>query len=335
LKTVVRILTALVFVLALALFGRATSTPASTTTTCGGSLCATVTDVDGVSPSFKSTTPGQPDILAYQLYQVTIANNGSVPTSAGTLSVILTDVTGSGSVASTAEWVTGSFPGCARQSQTPANKVNCSIPSIPAGGSRTVNVVYRTSRTPGVTGTNAAMSLTLGSASLSFSELTSLENDPEDSDAWSPPNQTTQLGTSPNFDNQFSSLQYKVPAASPGFAAGIEESNGVVCAPSITCFGELVTTDLSDAAAGTFSPANLFRLTLTYTNVLPNIPTNKIVVSHRLDNGSFEVIRRGCHPFPPTASSELPCIQVDKDEVAGRLVVTVYGFKNGGWMIGG
>lgn len=336
-RTTARIVVALLLVVALPLFAGTTSSSASTATTCNGTLCVTVVDVDGVSPSFRASGPNQPDVLAYQFYRVTVTNAGSVPLSAGTLSIALTDLRSDATVvSSTAEFnAASSPPACARVSQLP-NRVTCSIPALPAGGtSSPLTIVYRTSRTPGVTATNAALSLALGAATITAAEQTSLESDPEGSDAWSPPGLPVQLATSPSFDTQFSTLQYRVPSTSAGFAASLDESHGIVCAPGLTCFGELITTDLSGAVGGTFSPTNLFHLTFTYSGVLPRLAASQIVVSHRRDDGTFEVIRRRCQTIPPAATAELPCISVVKDEVAGRLVVDVWGFQNGGWMAGG
>jgi hypothetical protein len=318
--------------LAVGLLGGATAATGSVQTTCSGALCVTVEDVDGVSPS----TLGPPAVTAYQVYKITVTNSGNTALPAGTISVLLSDIVSETASSSSAEFTSvGSSSGCARVSQSP-NLVRCSVGALAGGASSPLFLLsYRTTRTPGVTSTNAAVSVSLGSASVSTTEQTDIENDPESASAWSPPGRSTQIGTSPTCDNQFSTLQYSVPTNRPGFVSGLEESNGRVCPGTLTCLGELVTTDLSDAAPGTFAPTNLFHLTLnlSLSIVPPSVPLSSIFLWHRLDDGTLERVRTRCQTTPPTASSTLPCITVAV--VAGRLIIDAWGFENGGWQTGG
>jgi hypothetical protein len=316
--------------LAVGVLGGATAASGSVQTTCAGALCVTVEDVDGVSPS----TLGPPSVMAYQVYKITVTNNGSTALPAGTISVLLSDIVSDTASSSNAEFSSiGSSSACARVSQSP-NLVRCSVGPLAGGASSPLFLLsYRTTRTPGATSTNADVTVSLGAASVSTTEQTDLESDPESASAWSPPGRSVQIGTSPTFDNQFSTLQYGVPTNRPGFVSGIEESpSGNVC--PLTCFGETVTTDLSGAAAGTFSPSNLFHLTLniSLSIVPPGAPLSNVFLWHRLNNGTLEKIKTRCQPSPPTATSTLPCITVAV--AGGRLVIDAWGFQNGGWVPG-
>jgi hypothetical protein len=318
--------------LAVAVLGGATAATGSVQTTCAGALCVTVEDVDGVSPS----TLGPPAVIAYQVYKITLTNTGSAPIPGGTIAVLLSDIVSDKASSSNAEFtLAGSSPGCARISQAP-NLVRCSVGGIAGNSSSPVLLLsYRTTRTPGVTATNANVNVSLGAVSVSATERTDLENDPESAAAWSPPGRLTQIATSPA-DDQFSTLQYSVPTNRPGFVSGLEESGGRVCPGTVTCLGELVTTDLADAALGTFSPSNLFHLTLNLplSAVPPTASLSNLFLWHRLDNGTFEKVRTRCQTSPPAASSALPCIRVAADQLAGRLIIDAWGFQNGGWQPG-
>ena len=340
-------------VVAVALLGGAGGSSASTATQCstpqpsGRLFCVTVEDIDGVSPSgHVGSGARQADVEAYQLYRFTVSNTSGSSLTNGTLSVVLTDNVGtSPGVTSTAVYIPSSAtPFCALASTTP-NRVTCQLGNLAANSSKPTFVLgYRTSTTPGVTSTDAAISVAFkeGSngpnganpATLSFTENTSLEPDPEASMAWSPSGQSVQLSTSPTFDNQFTTMRYTVPAAKPAFTSELHESNGYVCDPRVTCFGELVTTDLSEAEPGTFTASNPFHLTFKISlDIVPGGNTNAVVVSHKLDSGAFEVVSRRCTSSPP-AATELPCITVTKDQKAKLLIVDAFGFENGGWQPG-
>jgi hypothetical protein len=318
--------------LAVGVLGGATAASGSVQTTCAGALCVTVEDVDGVSPS----TLGPPAVVAYQVYKITVTNNDSTSLPAGTISVLLSDLVSETASSSNAEFSSiGSSSACARVSQSP-NLVRCSVGALAGGASSPVfQLSYRTTRKPGVTSTNADITVSLGAASVSTTEQTDLESDPESASSWSPPGRPTQIGTSPTFDNQFSTLQYGVPANRPGFVSGLEEAaGGNVCPAGFFCLGETVTTDLSGAATGTFSPSNLFHLTLniSLSIVPPSTPLNNLFLWHRLTNGTLEKIKTRCPTSPPTATSTLPCITVAV--AAGRLIIDAWGFQNGGWVPG-
>lgn len=317
-------------VLGVAVAGGSTAA-ASIQTTCSGALCITVEDVDGVSPS----TLTNPQVFAYQVYKVTIANTGSAPLPSGTMTVLLSDLVGGQPQSSSAEFIkAGSSAACARVSQAP-NNVGCTVGALAGGASSSLFLIgYRTTRTPGATSTTADITVSLGSSSVSTSAQTDLENDPEAASAWSPPGAQVQIGTSPTFDTQFSTLQYKVPTNKPGFVSGLLESSATVCPPGLTCFGEGVTTDLSGAAAGTFAASNLFHLTLNIalSSIPPSAPLSDVFLWHKLDNGTLERVRTRCQPSPPNATSVLPCITVTT--AAGRLIIDAWGFQNGGWVPG-
>jgi len=314
--------------------GGAAGASGSIQTTCAGALCVTVEDVDGVSPSVL----GPPAVVAYQVYKITVGNTGGTALPAGTITIRLSDIVSGNPVNSNAEFSgTGSTTGCVRVSQNP-NTVRCSVGALAAGASSTTFLVsYRTTRAAGATSTNADITVALGSESVTTSEQTSLEPDPEAASSWSPPGRSTQIGTSPTFDNEFSTLQYTVPSNRPGFVSGLEESaGGNVCPAGFFCLGETVTTDLSGAAAGTFSPSNLFHLTLnlSLSIVPPSAPLSNLFLWHRLANGTLEKITTRCQTVPPTSTSALPCIAVTVDQTAGRLIVDAWGYQNGGWVPG-
>ena len=234
-----------------------------------------------------------------------------------------------------------SAPFCSLASQAP-NTVTCILANIPAGVTTPTLVLgYHTSNTANVVSTDANVTVgfkegsngTNGAnpATLAFTEDTSLEPDPEASLAWSPPGQDVSLGTSPTFDSQFSVLQYKVPAGKPAFVATESEGAGTLCATGLTCFGEVVTTDLSHAGDGTFSSANLFHLTITANlDLLPGGNVNGVAVVHQ-GATSTEIIRTRCSSSPPASTATLPCITVTKDTKAKLLIIDIWGFENGGW----
>jgi hypothetical protein len=211
----------------------------------------------------------------------------------------------------------------------------------------TIVLAYRTSTSANVISTTAHWTVGYkeGSnpnganpSSLSDDEVTSLEPDPEGSVAWSPPGQGVQMGTSPTFDSQFTTLQYKVPAGKSPFTATMNESGGTLCAPGVKqCFGEVVTTDLSAADLGTFDSTNLFHLVMTMDyGLFPGGSLKSIVVTHQPDSGPIETISRRCSSDPPSSTETLPCITVN---VLGSgqsrlLVIGVWGYKNGGWQPG-
>ena len=337
-----------------ALLGGAARSSASTIEHCsapdpsGRLFCVTIEDSDGVSPTgIVGTGKRQVDVLAYQFYKLKIANSGGNTLTNGTISVVLSDTVPTGSVNSSAVYVpSASASFCSLASSSP-NTVKCSLANVAAGASTgTIVLGYRTSTTPAVTATTAAVTVGFkeGSnggnganpATLSFSETTSLEPDPEASVSWSPPGQSVRLGTSPTFDSQFSTMQYNVPPGKSPFVSTLSESSGYICAADISCFGELLTTDLKDAESGTFSASNLFHLTMTMSlDLVPGGNTSGIVVSHLRDNDTFEIVSRRCGSTPPSSSEQLPCITVTKDNKAKLLIVDVWGFENGGWMTGG
>src|SRR5262249_56289002 len=106
---------------------------------------------------------------------------------------------------------------------------------LAAGGSTpTIVLAYRTSTSANVTSTDATATVAFkegqnpngaNPSSLTFVENTSLEPDPEASVAWSPPGQNVQLGTSPTFDSQFTTLQYTVPSRKPPFTPPLNNSS--------------------------------------------------------------------------------------------------------------
>jgi hypothetical protein len=349
----IRGLALVICALACVVLGGAGATSASTTSDCnqpapsGRLVCLTIKDIDGVSPSgHVGSGARQADVVAYQFYEVTVSNGGGNSLTNGTLTVTLTDKFAAGVTAnSTALYVPSpSTPFCAAVSTNP-NRVSCTIGNLPAGGVfPTFVLAYRTSNSAGVLSTDGLVSASFkeggngpngaNPATFSLTENTSLEPNPQASSTWSPSAQTVKMGTSPTFDQQFTTLDYSVPAAKPSFIASLNESNGSSCAPTLTsCFGELVTTDLTDAADGTFSPSNLFHLQLTMSlGLFPGGNTDNIVLSHQLEGGGFEVISRRCTTSPPGSTETLPCIKVTV--LRGQtqlLIIDAWGYQNGGW----
>lgn len=340
------------FVVVLALAG-ARGSSASSTTQCsvpdpqGRLVCVSVEDSDGVSPSgIVGTGNRQVDVLAYQFYKLSVTNSGGSTLTNGTMSVDLTDATPGGSVVSTAAFTpSGSSASCTATSASP-NRVTCLLGNLAANASTPQLVLaYRTSTTPGVTSTTAAITVAFKEGTngqnganpsiFSMSEITSLEPDPEASVAWSPPGQEVDMATSPTFDAQFSSLGYTVPSNRKAFVATVNEGPRTFCATRLTCFGEQVTTDLSAADADTFTAANLFHLRITISlDAVPGGNTNGVVLVHRGDDNTVEIVSTRCSNTPPATTDVLPCLTVTKDNKAKLLVIDAWGFKNGGWIPG-
>lgn len=359
-KSHVRGLVLAISCLILLILGGAGGSSASTAKNCsspdpqGRLVCVTVEDSDDVSGLHGPSPSGlfgsgarQVTVTAYQYYKLTVENSGGSTLTQGSVTVDLTDVTPDGTVVSTAAYrPSNSAASCLLVSASP-NRVKCTLANIPANSSAPLIVLaYRTSTTPGVTATIASITTAFkegtnpngaNPSTFTFTETTNLEPDHEASAAWSPPGQTTSLGTDPVFDSQFSTLQYTVPPGHAAFTATMNESNGTQCSPDLhQCFGELVTTDLSAADPGTFDGTHLFHLVLTMDYALfPGGSTNSIVLTHQPDTGPLQVIRNRCSSEPPS-STEVPCITVG---VIGHgqsklLVIGVWGDQNGGWQAG-
>lgn len=344
-------------VVAFTLIGGSSRSAADTTLQCshvdpqGRNFCVTIEDLDNVSPSGTfGTGKTQTTVTAFQFYHFTIQNNAGSTLTNGTLSATLTDVTPSANVNSTASFVASDSASFCRQTSTRPNTVSCNVPNIAGGQPADFFLVYRTSTTPGVTatllsglagfkeGTNGPNGA--NPATTDIGANTSLEPNPQDSVAWSPAGQTTQLGTDPTTDTQFSSLKFTVPNGKPAFQSELAEGAGTLCD---SCFGQLVTVSLP-AADGTFTPTNLFHLTMTYNLSDPNVPNNtsNMVVVHQPGGDPPplpETISARCStspPDPPAASDALPCIRVTKDNQGQPklLIIEVWAFHNGGWQPG-
>jgi hypothetical protein len=361
-KSYARGLVLLVSLLAVVLLGGAGSSIASTQTQCnqpdptGRQFCVTVTDSDGVSPSGQVGSGSRKEtVTAYQFYNFTVQNVAGTSTlTNGKLSVVLTDnfPAPTASASSTAVFVpSGSFPGCAVVSTSP-NRVDCTLGNLASGASTsTFTLAYRTSNSPNVISTDASITTSFkegtnsngaNPSSLTFTENTSLEPDPEASISWSPPGQSTSLGTSPTFDSQFSVLAFNVPPGHAAFTSTLAEGAGTLCDGTHSCFGELVTAHLP-ADAGTFSASNPFHLTITLvpSDFGVNISnTTSVVVVHQPDSGPAETISARCSSNPPPTNPPptLPCIFVTKVNPPGNapklLIVDLYGVNNGGFRIG-
>jgi hypothetical protein len=348
---------------AVALIGGADRIAAGTTMHCntpdpsGRLFCVTVEDRDGVSPTgVQGSGQSQVQVTAYQFYRFAIENKGGSTLTNGTATVVLTDhffvvppaEQPPPPANSKAVFVpSGSASFCSLTKANP-NTVTCSLANIPAGTTTLPFVVaYRTSDAPGVKETHAAVTVAFkegakkgaNPASLAFPEITSLEPNPDESVTWSPPGQDVSLGTSPTFDSQFSVLKYKNPADNEPFVATLTESDGFVCAPTLDCFGELVTTDLPDPTA--FSESNLFHLRITIsTDVAPGGNINDYVISHQFDDStSFEILDQDdhCAANPPAATDTFPCFTPSKgtlDNGVKVLIFDIFAFENGGWMPG-
>jgi hypothetical protein len=336
----------------IALIGGAGQIVASTATHCnqpeptGREFCVTIEDRDGVSPT-GVTGQGlrQVAVTAYQFYKFSIENKGGSTLTNGVVTLVLTDrfLTGPPANSKAVFVPSGSASFCSSTKANP-NTVTCTLANIPAGpGLLTFTVAYRTSDAVNVKETVADVTVGFkegakkgaNPADLPFSEITGLEPDPQQSVAWSPPGQDVSLATS-SADDQFSVLQFKVPTNKSPFVATLTESNGFVCDPEESCFGELVTTDLPDPTA--FSASNVFHIKIVVSlDVAPGGPESGYVVSHRLDNNTFEVLRQPddtCSANPPTSTDSLPCFVVNKDNQAKLLIFDIYAFENGGWMPG-
>lgn len=309
----------------------------------GRQFCIRVVDSDGVSPTGTfGAGQLQATVTAYQFYDFIVENVGGSALTRGAMTVKLTDnVPGSDPVPSTAEFVKSTAAFC---TPTASNAVSCTLPNLAADGSVSFRLAFRTSNTPGVTSTDANVTAVFkenttngaNPSTLTFAENTSLEPDPEASVSYSPTDRDTQIATDPTYDLQFSSLAYRVPAGHAGFVSHLSESSNVVCAAGLSCFGEGVHTDLSDADAGTFTASNLFHLRITMSlDLVPTGNTRAIVVSHQLESGEFEIISARCSSQPPAGTDQLPCIVVQKNNQSKLLIVDIWAYKNGSWMVGG
>jgi hypothetical protein len=323
----------------------------------GRQFCVTITDQDNVSPSGPfGSGKRQVDVTAYQYYEFFVENKGGSTLTNGTLSATLTDhvVTqaGASDVPSTALFVpAGSAPYCKAASTTP-NTVSCLLPNMPANSTLDFFLAYRTSTTANVTATalsgvmgfkegangpNGANPATIND----LAETTVLEPDPESSVAWSPTASNVQMGTSPTFDSQWSTLQYKVPSGEPSFLADMNEGVDDLCPSALAaqlvkkCFSgaEKVTTVLSAAELGTFSQTNPFHLTINIDQNLVTGNLDNVKMIHRGDSGT-EIISLHCAHTPPLPTDTLPCITVGNNPNAKTDVINAYGFQNGGWVPG-
>jgi hypothetical protein len=314
----------------------------------GRLFCVIVEDQDGVSPSLPNGSGNsQTPVKAFQYYKLTYSNPGGSTLTNGVVTLKLTDnVPGSPAVDSTAVFAaSGSAPFCSVTSTKP-NVVTCTLGNIAAGGTKpSFFVAYQTSNTPGVTSTDAQITSVFkentqngaNPSSLTFTENTSLEPNPELSVSWAPPGQHVDLGTAP--DITFSKFSFDVPTGKSAFLSSVAESSASACDPSLTCFGQLVKTNLSGAQTGTFSSANPFHLSLIESlDIVPG-NTNSLAVSHQFDDGTFEVIQTRCSSDPPAPSDTLPCFKYTtfSDKVTKQKygVFSIWGFRNGGWMAGG
>jgi hypothetical protein len=336
-----------------ATFTGANGTHASLVTKCnspdptGRLFCVTVEDQDGVSPSgVTGSGQSQTSVNAFQYYKFTFSNTGGSTLTNGVATLKLTDnVPGSPAVDSTAVFAaSGSAPFCSVKSTKP-NVVTCAVGNIAAGATiPSFFVAYRTSNTPDVASTDAEISIGFkegakngaNPAALTFVENTSLEPDPELSVSWSPPGQHVDLGTAP--DVTYSKFSFDVPLGKTAFPSSVAESGAYACDASITCFGELVQTDVHASQEGTFSSANPFHLTLIENlDIVPG-NTASLAVSHQFDGGSFEVIRTRCSSDPPASTDTLPCFTYDtfSDKATKQKfgVFSIWAFRNGGWMPG-
>jgi hypothetical protein len=307
-----------------------------------------IEDQENVSPSGTfGEGRRQATITAYQFYELTFQNVGGSTLTNGTVTVRLTDHvvtdTESKDVASTASYVAASSPSFCSPTSTNPDVVTCSLGNIPANSSKApFFLVYRTSTTPGVVSTTLSGRAAFkegangpngaNPATFDISEPTSLEGDPEKSVAWSPPSGHVTMGTSPTFDSQFSTFAFSIPDGQAGFLATTSEGARELCAPDKTCFGEEVTTDLSDAAPGTFSSANVFTLTITMSlDLYPGGNIDNIVLIHLRDDAvTPEIISTHCASNPDT----FPCLDVTRDNKAKLLIIVARGFENGGWVPG-
>jgi hypothetical protein len=354
-KSHIRGLVLLSSLLAVVLLGGAGRSVASTKTECnqpsptGRQFCITVTDTDGVSPSGPvGTGVRHEDVTAYQYYQYQIQNVAGSTLTNGTMSVVLTDnfINPASSANSTAVFVPSASSSSCTVVSTSPNRVDCVLGNLAANTSTAViTLAYRTSNSPGVDSTTAAATVAFkegtnpngaNPSSYTITENTSLEPDPESSHSYSPPNQTTDLGTSPTFDSQWSTVAFKVPAGHAAFNSNLSEGAGTLCAPSVTkCFGEVVNLSLP-ADSGTFSATNPFHLQIT---LIPgdfnatNTDFSNMVIVHQPDGvgAQPEVIKTKCTANPPVSDS-LPCFFPTKIQGSLKLwVIDIYGVSNGGW----
>jgi len=356
-KSHARGLVLLISVLAVVLLGGAGSSTASVQNQCnqpmptGRNFCVQVEDLDGVSPSGVFGTGARSEnVTAYQFYKFTVQNVAGSTLTNGTMSVVLTDnFPGPTTASSTALFIpSDSSPLCSVVSTTNPNRVDCVLGNLAANATMpTITLAFRTSTSANVSSTDATATIAFkegtnpngaNPSSLTVTENTSLEPDHEASVAWSPTGQTTDLGTDPTFDSQFSTLVFT--NGKSAFTSSLAEGTGSLCDGIHKCFGEQVTAHLP-ADAGTFSSSNPFHLTITLVPANFNVSignTSSVVVVHQPDSGPLETISLPCVGNPMTTPQTLPCIVVTKVNPPGNqpklLVVDVYGVNNGGYHTG-
>jgi hypothetical protein len=339
-----------------AALGGASKGAAASACSAGRPFCVTITDVDG--RSLSTTSPH------YMFYKVEISRNPNGGTSKltnGTLTLTLTDILGVEDAlpgrplgdpddqASTAAFQASPVSTSACKLGSTSNVLTCTVPNLAAGGGPIVYepLIFKTSITATATFTKltaAARFKEKGSDNqpndpnqdtVTVSEYTSYEPDPDLDVSWAYPNASINLQTS-SADNQYSTFPLAVPStlASP-FTASLQETAvtpGVgFCA---NCKGEIAST----VGGGIFSASKPAQVTIVWNFKPSGFTENGGTAYHQPDSGPVEVITQTC-TFAPSATtpSNLPCRTIDIDNLGGgqvQVTTDIWSAGNGGWGVG-
>ena len=345
---------------AVALTGGASRSAASVTgPICseGRPFCVTVEDLD--QRSLSTVSPH------YMFYKVTIsrkADGGKSNLTNGTLTLTLTDIIGDedvvpddpndpndvpstavfqGSPVSTSACSVGSSP----------NVLTCTVPNLPAGGGPIVYepLIFKTSITANAASTKltaAARFKEKGSDNqpsdpnqdtVTVSEYTSYEPDPNLDVSWAYPNasiilQTSNVDTAGN--DQYSTFPLVIPSAHASFTASLKETPVDGTGFCANCKGEVADT----FGGGIFSASNPAHVTIVWDFKPSGFTENGGTAYHNPDSGPTEVINTKC-TFAPNATtpSVLPCRTITIQNLGqGKVKVTtdIWSNNNGGWGVG-
>jgi hypothetical protein len=307
-------------------------------------FCVTVTDTDGVSVSGVSIPGTNEKTLSYMAYTITVENialSGTLTN--GTTTIKLKD---NGSV-STAAFQASLSPAFCRLTSKPENIVTCSHGNLAADTPVTFTVVYISSTTAGTTATIADIVTAFREmlkGDPKGANISKVEVDPDPSTSyvsgdsagsWSPTGNQVRLATDAT-DTQWSVLKFS-NLLQPSFLSSLTETTvgpTVNCHPSLRkCIGENVHVELECALVNTcaISDTNFGFVQINIVNPDPGINENTVVVSHKLEDGSFELIDTHCTSNPPTTAAQLPCLIPTMTRAGGDtlLKLDVYFNRNG------
>ena len=345
---------------AVVLVGGAARSSASTTSACsdGRPFCVTVEDLD--QRSLSTVSPH------YMFYKVTIsrkADGGTSNLTNGTLTLTLTDIIGvddtlSGrpagdpnDVPSTAVFQASPVSTSKCSVGSSSNVLTCTVSNFPAGSAAQVYepLIFKTSTTVNAASTKltaVARFKEKGSDNqpndpnqdtVTVSEYTSYEPDPNLDVSWAYPNasivlQTSNLDTAGN--DQYSTFPLVIPSGHTPFTASLLETPVTGTGFCANCKGEIATT----VGGGIFSAAKPAHVTIVWDFKPSGFTENGGTAYHQFDNGDVESFTTKC-TFAPNATtpSALPCRTITIQNLGqGKVKVTtdIWSNNNGGWGVG-